>query len=115
VKVYKQVESNKKLIPKRSLDTIRKKRTDQQARVEKQRERRGIKPHTVGKNDYKSRPKLETQVDSRTLASQTRKARPKSQKKGQPELREKSLPQRHVTMKNSPARLKNFSFGKARR
>jgi hypothetical protein len=115
VKVYKQIRNNKELIPKRSLDTIRQKRTDQQARVEKRQERRGIKPHTVGKNDYKSRTKLENRANSRILTLQTREARLKSQKKGQPELRGKSLSRRHGTMKTSPIRLRNLPFGRARR
>jgi hypothetical protein len=115
VRVYKQIKSSKKLIPKRSLDTIRKKRTDQQARIEKQQERRWIKPHTVERNNYEARPKLENRANSRTLELQTRGVKLKSQNKEQPELRRKNSSRRHGILRTSPGRLRNLPFGRARR
>jgi hypothetical protein len=115
VRVYKQTTNNKRLIPTRSLGTIRKKLTEQQARVEKRKERRGIKPHSVRRNNYESRPKLENRANSRILALQTREARLKSQRKEQSELRRKSSSQRHDILRTSPVRLRNLPFGRARR
>jgi len=115
LRVYKQIKSSKKLIPKRSSGTIRKKRTDQQTRVEKRQEKRWIKTHTVRRGYYESRPRLENRSNSRTLAPQTREVRLKSQRKKQSELRRKSSSQRHGILKTSPIRLRNLPFGKARR
>ena len=115
VRVYKQIKSSKKLIPKRSLDTVRQKRTDQQAQVEKRQESRGIKPHAVGGSYYESRPRLENRANSRTLMSQAQEVRLKSQSKKESELRRKSSSRRHVILRTSPVRLRNVPFGRARR
>jgi len=115
VRLYKQTRISKKLIPKRGLGTIRNKLTDRPAQVEKRQEMRGLKPHSVGRYDYESRPKLENRANSRILAVQTREARLKSQSKGQSGLRRKSSSRRHVTLRTSPVRLRNLAIGRARR
>ena len=115
VRYYKQTRSNKRLMPKRGTGTIRQKLIDQQARVEKRQERRGIKPHAVGRDNDKSGLKLKNRANSRILASQIREKRLKSQKRGNTELRSKSLSRRHVTLRTSPVRLRNFPFGRAKR
>ena len=115
VRLYKQTRSSKRLTQKRGLDTIHRQLRDQQAQVEKREEMRGIKPHTVGRNNYKSRTKLENREKSRTLAVQTRKVRMKSQSRGQPELKGKSSSRRHVTRRIPPVRLRNLALGRARR
>jgi hypothetical protein len=115
VRLYKQTRSSKGLTPKRGLNIIHRQRKDQPAQVEKRQKMRRIKPHTVGRDDYESRPKLENRKNSRILAVKNREARLKSQKRGQLELRRKSSSRRHVTLRTPPVRLRNLPFGKARR
>jgi len=115
VRLYKQTRSSKRITPKRGLYIIHRQLKDQPAQVEKRQEMRGIKPHTVGRDDYKSRPKLENRANSLIVAVQTREARLKSQNRGQSELRRKSPSRRHVTLRTPPVRLRNLALGRARR
>jgi len=115
VRLYKQTRSSKRLIPKRGLYIIHRQRKDQPVQVKKRQEMRGIKAHTVGRDDYKSRPKLENRAKSPILAVQNRETRLKSQRRGQSELRRKSSSPRHVTLRTSPVRLRNLALGKVRR
>jgi len=115
VRLYKQTRISKRLTPKRDFDIIRKKLTDQQAPAEKRQKKRGIKPNTVGGDNYESRPKLENRANSRILAVQTRETRLKSQRKIQSELRRKTSSRKHVTLRTPPVRLRNLPFGRGRR
>lgn len=115
VRLYKQTRGSKRLTPKRGLETIHRRLKDRQAQGEKRQEMRGIKPHTVGRDDYESRPRLENRENSRILAVQTREAKLKSQRRGQPELRRKNSSRRPVTLRSSPAKLRDLVLERARR
>jgi hypothetical protein len=115
VRLYKQARSSKRLTPKRGSDTIHRQLKDQSAQVEKRQKMQGIKPHTVGRDNYESRPKLENRENSRILVVQTREARLKSRSREQSELRRESSSRRHVILRTSPVRLRDLAFGRARR
>lgn len=90
VRLYKQIRSSKRLAAKRGLDPIHSHLKEQPARVEKRQEKPGVKPHTIGRDDYESRRLLRTK--SRSVSS-SYGAKKQIRKQSQGQLQSLTAPQ----------------------
>jgi hypothetical protein len=55
VRLYQQIRGSKRLAAKRGLDPIHRQLKGPAAQVERRQKKRGVKPHTIGRDDYESR------------------------------------------------------------
>ncbi|UCG65555.1 MAG: hypothetical protein JSW12_00400 [Deltaproteobacteria bacterium] len=90
VRLYKQIRTSKRLAAKRGLDAIHSQLKGQPARVEKRQERRGVKPHTIGRDYHESRRLLRPKSRS-VISSYAPKEHIRKQSQGQ--LRAQTAPQ----------------------
>ncbi|MFB0519926.1 MAG: hypothetical protein ACETWD_00670 [Desulfatiglandales bacterium] len=90
LRLYKQIRSSKRLPAKRGLGPIHRELKERPAQVEKRQEKRAVKPHTIGRDDYESRRLLRSK--SRPESSPYA-AKERIRRQSQEQLQSRTAPQ----------------------